>query len=350
MIKNEEMSLNFGHCLEKARREKGKTQDELSYEACVSPRTISDLESGQPSGRSHRAETIINLAVALGKDVKEWLKLCGIDEPIDIDTRIARIISRQRTTGNNIISKRTYNRGTLSPESYFEQLLSYVKQGPSLLCVCYPWIPGALNSKVGSQDQIIEWIADCIKKGLWLAMFIPYPQNQLYQVQGRHDLFDFFSDVAKKVDTLHRKILEKLVNNEDAWPRLGVFEPQNSSAEVVFPAMPPPNQWHIRPMLLKHGPLDEVGKNPEIKEKAAQSSFYQTGSFVLDSWVTTNGSNSDGQDDFIQMIYKQQLPGTGMELLSLWRDYFREVILSWIQNSGKSWGTLPANSCWKKRL
>ena len=83
MKTEQELKKVFGHNIFTLRDRRGWTQELLAEKAGVSKNSISDVENGQ---KFVRADTLVNLALALETDVYELFKTGDIlpDKPIDI--------------------------------------------------------------------------------------------------------------------------------------------------------------------------------------------------------------------------------------------------------------------------
>jgi|SRR5581483_1861037 len=67
----------LGRLVLEARQKRGITQGQLATVSKVSTRTLVALENGRHAREEIRSDVIIRLALGLGKDPDEWLKLLG---------------------------------------------------------------------------------------------------------------------------------------------------------------------------------------------------------------------------------------------------------------------------------
>ncbi|MCX6925085.1 MAG: helix-turn-helix transcriptional regulator [Verrucomicrobia bacterium] len=307
----------LGEALAKARGEKGWSQQTLSEKARVSSRTVFMLEKGERA--KARADVVVKLATAVGKDPEDWLKLAGLkDFPREEVERIQGGLGSFKLKGES------------DPVAFFQGLKKKVaeRKWPVAFCAAYTSLPGAVH-----RQDVRQYFVDLLNGGLvGVALVSPYPHVPAAVQSAKPYLAAYYSAVQNEVLRLALE-LKRAVSNEDAAKRLAVYAPmRHDEGKVRFDCPPTPGLGEYRTALLKHF----CPEAPEVSE------------YELVNWTRLTGDNKDR----ILRVFPPAEPEyqeNAYNLVLRWEDYFREL-LECCEPGKKRFWTREVAGEWKKLL
>jgi DNA-binding XRE family transcriptional regulator len=284
---------DFAQLLKSARQEMEWTQSKLAEKSSVTVRTIISIEKGHVSPKKVVA---IRLAYALGKDIKDWLRICGY--PDITDKYIDDII---------IAAGHLHFAGERDPESYFRDLRKRLEKGGNILmCVCYHSPPAAPD-----HPELKKVLLESLKKGLSIAMVCPYPRIFNPATVAKPGLSFYYHDVFNRVLAFARELYDKL---EPEWRnRIGVFVPDVSRDAPPFHYIhPPTGLGNYRPALV----VDLARKDEDA-------------GYELAVWMTMS---QDQRNRWLPLY----IPGedSNPKYLNYHKDYFADFIAA---STAKGW-------------
>ena len=216
--------------LKTARQEIEWTQLKLAEKSSVAVRTIISIEKGHVSPKK---VVIIRLAYALGKNIKDWLRMCGYSEITD--KYIDEVI---------VASGHLHFAGERDPESYFREVNQRLRNGGHILmCVTYHSPPAAPD-----HPELKKILLDSVRKGLSIAMVCPFPRIHNLATVTKPALSFYYHDVFNRVLAFAREIYDKL--EPETRNRIGVFVPDLPEAIPFHYIHPPTGLGNYRPALV----------------------------------------------------------------------------------------------------
>ena len=294
---SESTRRSLGDCLKQARQRRFWSQSALAKEAGVSTRTIVALETHKRE--SARADVVARLARALKADPKEWLILGG-----HTDFAGDKLQRTLRAAGGFQFPDE------MDPADFFSRMLEELSEAtPSLMCVCYPSVPGTNH-----RPDVRNILTKALQQGLTLALVCPFPNaNDSIENSAKPSLLRYYREVYDHVILLARDLAEKLKPNRKR--HIAVFVPAQNS-DVLWWTMPAMGVSKVRQALIKR--LDEVeGRS------AGQ----------LMAWVELV---QDKKDRMVEIYPTQEITPDRINIFRCWEDYFSEIIDDY--NPVDGWG------------
>jgi DNA-binding XRE family transcriptional regulator len=222
---------NFAQMFKMARNELEWTQSKLAEKSSVAIRTIVSIEKGHVFPKK---VVIIRLAYALGKNIKDWLRISGYPEIAD------KYIDEVITASGHL-----HFAGERDPESYFREVHNRLCAGGRILmCVAYHSPPAAPD-----HPELKKVLIDSIRKGLSLAMVCPFPRIFNLATVAKPALSFYYHEVFNRVLAFARDLYDKL--EPEYRNRIGLFVPDLPHDVRPFHYIhPPTGLGNYRPTLV----------------------------------------------------------------------------------------------------
>jgi transcriptional regulator with XRE-family HTH domain len=288
--------------LKKSRQEKGWSQLDLATESKVSTRTIVGLETAK--AKMPRADVIVRLAHALGRDAKRWLALTGHSNLGE--DQLERTV---RAAGGFRF------RGEMDPGEFFSKMLDDLSDAkPCVMCVCYPSAPGT-NHRPDVRNILVK----ALQRGLTLALICPFPNTKdSIENSEKPSLTRYYREVYEHIILFARDLTKRLAPNRQ--DRVAVFVPQDRPAGTYW-EMPPMGVSKVRQALIQRF----TGAEDEDAD------------LQLVAWVELV---QDQKDRMVEIYPTETRDRDRLEVLRCWKDYLAEIMGTCDVRRGKAWTQL----------